>query len=123
MLLNDIRRYRGYMPVRMEREDTLAWLGQLIGEGWLERLWLGKYCGYHEVRYRFGDVQQAQWYMKDKSWEGMPIALWLKFSSLDERALDDECWKWVRAERRRLGIAENVPRKVCIDHADDILGV
>ena len=104
MDIRDLKRYRGYMPVRMEREDTLTWLGGLIGEGWLDGLWLGKYGGYHEVRYRFGDVQEAQLYLKDGTWLGMPIGCWMKFMERDEGALDEECIEWIRGERRRTGM-------------------
>lgn len=103
MQLKDIKKYRGYMPVRMEREDTLEWIGQLIGGDWLDKLWLGKYGGYHEVRYRFGDIQEAQFYMKDKSWKGISISMWLKFSEMDRDALDEECWKWILDERKSCG--------------------
>ena len=104
MNLDDIRKYRGYMPVRMEREDTIQWIGSLVGGKWLDGLWLSKYSGYHEVRYRFGDIQEAQLYMKDKSWKGMPIEMWLKFSEMDRESLDDECWNWIHGERRAGGI-------------------
>ncbi len=103
MDLNDIRRYKGYMPVRMEREDALYWIGGLVGGGWLDALWKSKYSGYHEVRYRFGDVQQAQLYMKDKSWRGVPIGIWLKLSEMDLNVLDDECWSWINGERLAFG--------------------
>lgn len=106
MKLSDIKRYRGYMPMRMEREDVLSWLGRLIGGRWLDGLWLGKYGGYHEVRYRFGDVQEAQMYMKDGTWLGMKLELWLKFSEMDASALDDGCWKWIMTERARVGAGE-----------------
>ena len=106
MKLDDIRHYRGYMPVRMEREDTIRWIGSLVGNGWLDRVWLSKYSGYHEVRYRFGNVQEAQIYMKDKSWNGMPIDIWLRFSEIDRSALDDNCWKWIFDQRRECGISE-----------------
>lgn len=104
MRLEDIRKYRGYMPVRMEREDAIAWLGRMIGGGWIDGLWLSKYSGYHEVRYRFGDVQEAQLYMRDGSWKGMPISVWLKVSEMDTGALDEECWKWILGERRSCGV-------------------
>ena len=104
MKIEDIRRYRGYMPIRMEREDVLEWLGSLIGEPWMGTLWKSKYSGYHEVRYRFGDVQEAQLYMKDGTWRGMPIECWLKFSEMDSASLDGECWTWIHAERSRAGI-------------------
>ena len=112
MLLKDIKRYRGYMPVRMEREDTLAWIGELVGGNWLDKLWLGKYSGYHEVRYRFGDVQEAQLYMKDKSWKGIPISMWLKFSELDRESLDEDCWRWVMDERKSCGVAQRKAKAV-----------
>lgn len=99
MELKDIKKYRGYMPVRMEREDVLYWLGELIGKKWMDGLWKSKYSGYHEVRYRFGDVQEAQLYMKDKSWKSVPIECWLKFSEMDVNALDDDCWRWIMTER------------------------
>lgn len=106
MQLRDIVKYRGYMPVRMEREDTLEWIGSLVGGSWIKRLWLSKYSGYHEVRYRFGDVQEAQLYMKDKSWKGMPIGMWLKFSEMDRNTLDEDCWKWIQSERQWNGMGE-----------------
>lgn len=110
MNIYDIRHYRGYMPVRMEREDTIQWIGDLIGGGWLDRLWLSKYSGYHEVRYRFGDVQEAQLYMKDKSWLGMPLDTWLKFSEIERGSLDDQCWNWIFEQRRTNGIKEKRTR-------------
>ncbi len=122
MELKDIVKYRGYMPVRMEREDTIAWLGELIGGDWLGKLWLSKYSGYHEVRYRFGDVQEAQLYMKDKSWKGMPIGTWLKFMEMDKAALDDDCWEWIREERRKNGVTMKKAR-VVQPRGDDILGL
>ena len=106
MQLRDIVKYRGYMPVRMEREDTLEWIGGLVGGSWIKRMWLSKYSGYHQVRYRFGDVQEAQLYMKDKSWKPMPIGMWLKFSEMDRNALDDDCWKWIQSERQWNGMGE-----------------
>ena len=106
MKLDDIKRYRGYMPVRMEREDVIQWIGSLVGGRWLDGLWLSKYSGYHEVRYRFGDVQEAQMYMKDGTWKGMPIGVWLKFSEMDRDSLDEECWTWIHGERRTNGIQE-----------------
>jgi hypothetical protein len=106
MKLDDIKNYRGYMPVRMEREDTVKWIGSLVGNGWLDKLWLSKYSGYHEVRYRFGNIQEAQIYMKDKSWNGMPIDIWLRFSELDRSLLDENCWKWIFDQRRESGITE-----------------
>ncbi len=110
MKLNDIKQYRGYMPVRMEREDTLQWIGSLVGDGWLNGLWLSKYSGYHQVRYRFGNTQEAQLYMKDKSWLGMPIDTWLKFSEMERNALDENCWNWIFNQRRRNGINEKKAR-------------
>ena len=121
MQLKDIVKYRGYMPVRMEREDTLKWIGGLIGGNWLNSLWLSKYSGYHEVRYRFGDIQEAQFYMKDKSWKGIPISMWLKFTEMDRSALDDECWKWITQERKSCGAQ---PRKVVVPRkGGDFLGL
>lgn len=104
-ILDDIRRYRGHMPVRMEREDVLRWIGGLIGNGWLDRLWVGKWSGYHEVRYRFGDVQEAQWYLRDGTWEGVPLGMWERFWEMDREALNGECWEWIMGERSRLGVA------------------
>ena len=100
--LRDWKRYRGYMPMRMLKEDTVKWLGALIGRTWMENVWCRKYGGYHEVRFRFGDVQEAQIYFKDNKWRGMPIRLWLLFTERDESLLDEECWDWIRSERTRV---------------------
>ena len=104
MDLKDIKKYRGYMPVRMEREDVLYWLGELIGGKWINELWQSRHSGYHEVRYRFGDIQEAQLYMKDKSWKSVPIGCWLKFTEMDVNVLDDDCWRWVINERSDRGV-------------------
>ena len=104
MDIKDIKKYRGYMPVRMEREDTIEWLGNLIGKKWLDGLWLSKYSGYHEVRYRFGDIQEAQLYMKDKSWKPIPLQTWLRFTTMDVNSLDEDCWSWIMRERDANGI-------------------
>ena len=112
MNLKDLVKYRGYMPVRMEREDTLKWMGELIGGDWLDKLWLGKYGGYHEVRYRMGDVQEAQFYMKDKTWKGIPIGMWQKFTEMDRNALDDECWQWIQEERKTCGVSHTKTKAV-----------
>lgn len=121
MKLDDIKKYRGYMPVRMEREDTIGWIGELIGGGWLNHLWLSKYSGYHEVRYRFGDIQEAQLYMKDKSWNGMPIEVWLKFSELDRSSLDEDCWKWIFSQRKKSGIVEKKAKST--EKSGGLLGI
>lgn len=112
MQLRDIKRYRGYMPIRMEREDTVKWLASLVGTAWEDDLWLGKYSKYHTVRYRFGDINEIQFYMKDKTWQPMPIALWMKFIHRDESKLDDECWTWIRAKRKEYGIESNAVKAV-----------
>ena len=110
MKLRDLKRYSGYMPVRMEREDTLSWIGELVGSRWLERMWLSKFSGYHTVRYRYADVQEAQVYTREKEWHGIPITIWLKLMELRRESLDDECWDWIRKERAWCG--ESVIRTV-----------
>lgn len=105
--LRDWKRYKGYMPMRMLKEDTVMWLGSLIGDAWMNEVWCRKYGGYHEVRFRFGDVQEAQIYFKDNQWYGMPVRLWLVFTEQDESLLDEECWDWIKSERIRIaGISE-----------------
>jgi hypothetical protein len=32
MLLSDIKKYRGYLPIKTEKEETIKWLIELIGE-------------------------------------------------------------------------------------------
>ena len=118
MLLKDIRNYRGYMPVRMEREDVLYWLGGLIGGGWYDGLWVEPHSGYHEIRYRFGDIQEAQLYLTDKTWRGMPLRVWLQFSGMDSEGLDAECWEWIKSERLRTG---GCARKASVKSSTGIL--
>lgn len=100
--LRDWKRYKGYLPFRMVKEDTVRWLGELIGPGWLDLLWYGKYSRLYTVRFRFGDIQEAQIYMKERKWIPMPVALWMKFTLHDLSALDSECWEWIQRERLRI---------------------
>ena len=105
MELRDFKRYRGHLPVRMEREDTLLWLGDIIGPPWPDRLWVGKYGGLHVVRYRFGDVNEIHFYTREKEWRRMPLPLWMKAVPRDIAGLDAECWQWILGERRWCGAA------------------
>lgn len=101
--LRDVKRYRGYLPMKMEKEAVLRWLGKIIGPPWVARLWLDKHSSLHFVRYRFGDINEIQFYLKDKTWRPMPIELWLMATSLSPSMLDQRFWDWVRGEREWSG--------------------
>ena len=101
--LRDVKRYRGYLPLKMEKEAVLSWLGKTIGPPWLGRLWLDKYSSMHIIRYRFGDVNEVQFYLRDKTWRPMPIDLWLAATSLSPSLLGQRFWDWVRGEREWCG--------------------
>lgn len=103
--LRDVKRYRGYLPLKMEKESVLSWLGKIIGPPWLDKLWLDKYSSMHITRYRFGDINEIQFYLKDKTWRPMPIDLWLQATSLSPSLLGQRFWDWVRAEREWSGAA------------------
>lgn len=116
MELKDIKKYRGYMPVRMEREDTLYFINDLIGNNWIEKLWFSKFSHYHTVRYRFGNIQEAQIYMKDKSWFSIPIQIWLMLSQQDKNAINQDGWQWINQQKSQF------PKKISkvIDTSLDI---
>lgn len=104
--LSDIKKYRGYIPVRMEKEDSVRWLAKVVGKEWEDTLWYDKRCRMHFVRYRYGDVNEIQFYRKDKTWIGMPIDCWMKVIHLDISMLDDACWQWIRERRRECGVKD-----------------
>jgi hypothetical protein len=67
-------------------------------------LWLNKFNNQHIVRYRFGNKNIVQLYLKDKTWKEIPINIWLMFTSMDTKLLNKECWDWIKKERELIGV-------------------
>ena len=104
--LKDIKRYKGYMPVRMEREDTVRFICKIVGGNMEQSLWFGKFNGRFTVRFRFGDINEAQIYTKDKTWIPVPLPIWMQLMELETDKLDKDCWKWIESQRQAFGNAE-----------------
>lgn len=113
--LKDIKKYRSFLPLEMEREDIIYWLSNLIDEKWEEKLWLNKFNNQHIVRYRFGDKNVVQLYLKDKTWMEIPIDMWLLFTSMDTKVLNEQCWNWIQKERNKTGIKN---KKVAVHNSN-----
>lgn len=118
-----MKRWWGHLPVRTERERLIRWIGGVVGPGWLDDLWLSKWSGAHFARCRWGDRQVVQVYRRDKTWLEMPVAVWIRMSGLDDGALDEGCWRWIKSERERLGISPGkaVSKAVSGKSASDVL--
>lgn len=121
MKIEDIKKYRGYLPIKSEKEETIKWMIKLIGEQWGNILWLKKYGNNYIVRYRFGNKNVAQIYLKNKSWKEISINIWLKFTQLDSNCLDESCWQWIYNERKNLNIKSK--KTTFIKPINDILQI
>ena len=110
--LQDIKKYKSFLPLELEREDIINWLTNLIDKKWEQNLWLNKFNNQHVVRYRFGDKNVVQLYLKDKTWLEIPIDMWLLFTSMDTKVLNNKCWKWIQNQRTAFGI-KNKKATVC----------
>lgn len=104
MELKDIKNYRGYIPLIFEEQKIIYWLISLIGKEFFSSLWFNKFNDRFIVRYRFGNKNITQIYLKDKSWLNIPLPLWIKFSSLNLKELDNECWNWINNQKYILNI-------------------
>lgn len=102
--LKDIKKYKSFLPLEMQREDIIYWITDLIDEKWQKQLWLNKFNNQHIVRYRFGNKNIVQLYLKDKTWKEIPINIWLMFTSMDTKLLNKECWDWIKKERELIGV-------------------
>jgi hypothetical protein len=97
---------------------------ELIGYEWKQTLWFDKYSKNYIVRYRFGNKNIAQIYLKDKSWKDLPLPLWIKFTSLQYDCLDSECWSWIQEEKQKLNIKnKKVSVKTCPDNLNHDLSI
>lgn len=104
MTIQDIKRYRGYLPIKMYKQDILLFMSKYIGQEYLQYFWVTKFDNLYKIRYRFGDINQAQFYMRDKSWHGIPLSIWMKLSLLDVNELDQQCWQFFRRQRQLFNI-------------------
>ncbi len=102
----DIQDYRGYLPLKWWADDTVKWIGRLVGGSWLDQVHINIYSHKSHTRFRFGDIQEAQVYLKNGEYHHIPLRLWYLFSELDPIALDDECQKWIQEKRREFNAAE-----------------
>lgn len=102
--LKDIKKYKSFLPLEMQREDIIYWITDLIDKKWQKQLWLNKFNNQHVVRYRFGNKNIVQLYLKDKTWKEIPINIWLMFTSMDIKLLNKECWDWIKKERELIGV-------------------
>ena len=118
MELRDIKRYKSYLPLRMQKQDILKYIGGHIGEGWLNHFWLDKFDGYYKIRYRFGDINEVQIYNKDKEWEGIPLKIWIKFSELSNQELDEQCWQYIYNQRELFKIKQ---KKIKFNDGNDLM--
>lgn len=121
MQINDIKKYRSYLPIKAEKEETIKWMIQIIGAEWKNILWFNKFSNNYIVRYRFGNKNITQIYLKNKKWKQLPLSMWIKFTSQDLKCLDDDCWKWIHEERKSLNIKQN--KKTTVVSHDDILEI
>ena len=106
MELKDIKKYRGYLPIKAEKEETVKWMINLIGDEWKKLLWFNKFGKNYVVRYRFGNKNVTQIYLKDKSWKEVPVDIWLKLTELNPESLDESCWKWINNQKQSLNIKQ-----------------
>lgn len=104
MNLKDIKNYRGYIPLIFEEQKIINLLIFLTGKQFNNLLWFNKFNNRYIVRYRFGNKNIAQIYLKNKSWLDIPLPLWIKFSSLSLKELDNECWSWINNQKQLLNI-------------------
>ena len=95
----DIQDYRGYLPLKWWADDTVHWVGRIIGGDWLDRVYVNPSTGKTHTRYRFGDIQEAQVYLKDGTYYHIPLPVWYLLCEMDAGALDDDCRKWLDGQR------------------------
>lgn len=87
MQLKDLKKYRSYLPVKQERNEILFFINDLIGNGWINKFWFDKYGKDYVVRYRFGNKNITQIYLKNKKWYDIPVMIWIDLSLLNKNTL------------------------------------
>lgn len=117
--LQDLKKYKSYLPIKSEKEEIIDWINNLIDNRWKNNLWLNKFTNLHIIRYRFGDKNVTQIYMKNKKWKEIPLPIWLIFTEMNLKSLNDDCWNWIKKERLNLGIKN----KKSTVYNDNILNV
>lgn len=102
MLLKDLKNYRSYLPIKQERNEIIYFINELIGNNWINMFWFNKFSQDFIVRYRFGNKNVVQIYLKNKSWYNIPLHLWFKFSPQNKNKLDQDCISFIHDEQLKL---------------------
>ena len=100
--LGDIKRYKAYLPQKALAYCTVRFLGELIGDGWLDDV-IWHPDGRYNVRYRFGEIMECQIYCHCYRWRGIPLKVWMNAMHMDRKAFDRDDWEWIKEQRRLLG--------------------
>ena len=112
MKKKDIQDYRGYLPMKWWADDIVQWLGKMIGDKWLEQIYINPSTHKTHTRYRFGDIQEAQVYLKNGEYHHIPLEIWYQISSLDSGALDEKCIEWIEEKRAEWKKSEQPVKQV-----------
>ena len=106
MNLKDIKNYKGYLPLISEEQQVINWISNLIGIEFKNKLWINKFNDRFVVRYRYGNKNIIQIYLKNKQWFTIPLPLWFLFSQMNLKDLNNECWLWIKQQQNKLSIKQ-----------------
>lgn len=99
MNIKDIKNYRGYIPMIFEEQKIISFLLNLIGNDLHSYLWFNKFNDRYIIRYRFGNKNVAQIYLKNKSWLNVPLPIWINLSSLNKNQINNDSWNWINNQK------------------------
>lgn len=96
----DLKRYNGYLPIRLEHQNIFDTLEHLI-PGYTDDLFRAKWTGLFNIKIFKGEKQLARLREKEKNnYRYIPLKIWLNLSE-ERKEYSSDTWQWINEQKSK----------------------